>query len=100
MRDEQGVKIVKDAYIESNKIKKGLIFVEDLEYKTYLDGVQAQFTVYKKLPNTKDMQDYERNKAIKCIAICFDEKTAIEIARLLNGKANNSKRTAKLSGIK
>lgn len=46
------------------------------------------------------MQDYERNKAIKCIAICFDEKTAIEIALLLNGKANNSKRTAKLSGIK
>lgn len=28
------------------------------------------------------------------------QAAAIEIARLLNGKANNSKRTAKLSGIK
>lgn len=41
MRDEQGVKIVKNVYKEANKIKKDLIFVEDLEYETYLDGVQA-----------------------------------------------------------
>lgn len=88
MRVEQGVKVVKSAYIEANKIRKDLIFIEDLGYESYLDGVQAKFTVYKKLPNTKDMEDYERNKAIKCLAICFDEETAIEIAKALNKNAN------------
>lgn len=38
---EQGVKVVKSAYRDTNKIQKESIFIQDLGYKEYLDCTEA-----------------------------------------------------------